>query len=155
VQTAVDSLDKLARDPQRTKFLADRKAVEEAVNAPRDTNFKTLEADWNAILQLREQSDPAADSGDYAGANKMLAGLKVKLTAYDKNPEELKKQNHAYDDGLAPLQPRLTAAAQSKYAKLALMQQDIATVQGQMEAAAQTEDYVQSLKLAKDLAPKL
>jgi hypothetical protein len=155
VQTAVDSLDKLAKDPQRAKFLADRKSVEDAVNAPRDTNFKTLEADWNAILQLWEQSDPAADSGDYAGANKMLADLKVKLTAYGKKLEELKKQKQAYDDALVPLQPRLTAAAQSKYAKLAPMQQDIATVQGQMEAAAQTEDFVQSLKLAKDLAPKL
>ena len=36
VQTATDALDKLAKDPQRVKFLADRKAAEEVVNAAGD-----------------------------------------------------------------------------------------------------------------------
>jgi hypothetical protein len=155
VKTHVDALDKLTKDPQRAKFLADRKAAEDALNAAKDTTFKTLEPDWTAMTQLRDQSDPAADSGDYAGANKMLADLKVKLEAYKKKLEVLKKQKQAYDDAHAPLQPRLTAAAQSKYAKLAPIQQDITAVQGQMEAAAQSEDFVQALKLAKDLGPKL
>jgi hypothetical protein len=155
VHTAVDALDKLAKDPQRAKFLADRKAVGDGLNAPHDTSFKTLEPDWNALLQLRDQSGPAADSGDYAGANKMLADLRVKHEAFNKKLEELKKQKQAYDDALAPLQPRLMAAAQSKYAKLAPMQQDIAAVQGQMESAAQKEDFVTALKLAQDLAPKV
>src|SRR5262249_13949443 len=90
VQTTVDALDKLTKDPERAKFLANRQAIEDAVNAPADTTFKSLEADWNAILQQRELLDPAADSGDYAGANKTMADLKAKLDAYTKKLEELK-----------------------------------------------------------------
>src|SRR5262249_28498152 len=54
VKTTIDALDKLAKDPARTKYLADSKAAEAVILAPADVTFKTLEADWNAILQLRE-----------------------------------------------------------------------------------------------------
>src|SRR5262249_54823502 len=155
VQTTVDALDKLTKDPERAKFLANRQAIEDAVNAPADTTFKSLEADWNAILQQREQLDPAADSGDYAGANKTLADLKLKLEAYKKKLEELKKQKQAYEDALAPLQPKLADANQSRYAKLEPMQQAITSVQAEMEKSAQDEDFVRALQLANDLAPKL
>jgi hypothetical protein len=157
VKTAIDALDKLAKDPQRTKFLTDRKAVDEVVNAPADVVFKTLEADWNAILQLREQSDPMADSGDYAGANKLLADLKTKVTAYQKKVEELKKKKKAYDDALAAVQSRLTAASvcEQQYSTLNPMQLDMTAVQGQMEAAAQAEDFDKAAQLLKDLTTKL
>src|SRR6266567_1216709 len=155
VQTANDALDKLTKDPQRTKFLADRKAAEEIVNTAHDPSFKSLDADWNAIDQPRTQSDPAADSGDYAGANKMLTDLRAKLTAYQKKLEELKKQKKAYDDALAALQPKLSGNAQSIYAKLEPMQKDMAIVQGQMETAAQSENYVEALKQLKDLSAKV
>jgi hypothetical protein len=157
VQAASDALDKLVKDPQRVKFLADRKVAEEAVNAPADIVFKTLEADWNAILQARAQSDPAADSGDYAGANKTLADLEVKLTAYKKKVDDLKQKKKAYDDALAALQPRFTAATQvqPQYAKLDAMQKDMVAVQGQMEAAAKSEDFVKAAQTLKDLTTKL
>src|SRR5262249_13884082 len=108
-----------------------------------------------AIKEQWGQVDPAADSGDYAGANKTLTDLKAKLDAYQKKLEELKQQKKAYEDALAPLQPRLQEASQSQSAKLAPMQQEIATGQQQMETAAQGEDYVQALKAAQDLATKL
>ena len=157
VQTAVDALDKLAKDPQRAKFLADIKAVEEQVKPPEGTVFKSQEADWSAISQLKDQTVPAADSGDYAGANKMLMGLKPKLDAFKKKHDELEQQKKAYEDALAGLQPKLTGAAmsESQYVKIAPMQQDMAAVQTQMETAAQSEDFVKALELEKDLATKV
>jgi hypothetical protein len=154
VHTTVDALDKLAKDPQRGKFLADRKAAEEAVNAPRDTCFPELEGDWNAIVQLRDQSDPLADAGDYAGANKLLADLKVKLTAYQKKLQELKDKK-AYEDGLAALQPQLEEAAKGTYKPLKPKADALAKVKAAMEAAAKKSDYAAALKLLGDLKAKV
>jgi hypothetical protein len=153
--TTIDALDKLAKDPQRTKFLAERKADDAMVTTPTDSTFKKLEADWNAIVQLRQQLDPAADSGDYAGANKMLADLKVKYPAFQKKLDELKKQKQAYDDFMATLQPKLNDASQTKFVKLEPLQQEMIAVQNQMDEAVKGEDFVQALKLAKDLSTKV
>jgi chaperonin cofactor prefoldin len=155
VKTAADALDKLAKDPQRAKFLAGRPAAEELISGSLDTSFKSLEADRNAVLELRDHVDPNADAGDYAGANKALTDLQAKATAYKKKVEGLQKQKQAYDEALAALQPKLTEASQSKYPKLDPMQQDMITVQGQMETAAQNEDFVQALKALKDLSVKV
>ncbi len=155
VQTTIDALDKLAKDPARTKFLADRKTAEEAVKAAEDKTFKTLQADWDAVTQVKDQADQTADSGDYAGANKLLGDLKVKIDEFKKKLEEKKKQKQAYDDALTPLQTNLKAAAETKYKKLETSKQEIATLKGQMEKAAKSEDFVQALKLAQDLVPKL
>jgi hypothetical protein len=154
VHTAVDALDKLAKDPQRTKFLTDRKAVEDVVNAPHDTSFPSLEVDWNAILQLRQQSDPAADSGDYGGANKILADVKAKITAYQKNVEKL-KQKKDYEDALAALEPQLAEAAKSSYKPLKPKLDDITKRKAAMEAVATKEDYVAALKLLNELKTKV
>jgi hypothetical protein len=154
VHTAIDALDKLAKDPQRTKFLADRKAVEDLVNAPHDTSFPSLEADWNAILQLRQQSDPQADSGDYAGANMTLADVKTKITAYQKNVEKL-KQKKEYEDGLAALEPQLAEAAKSTYKPLKPKLDDINKRKAAMDAVATKEDYAAALKLLNELKPKV
>jgi predicted nucleic acid-binding Zn-ribbon protein len=155
VKTAADALEKLDKDPQRAKFLASRPTAEELISGSLDTTFKSLEADRNAILELRDHVDPNADAGDYAGANKALTDLQTKATAYQKKVEELQKQKQAYDEALAALQPKLTEASQSKYPKLDPMQQDMVTVQGQMETAAQNEDFVQALKSLKDLSAKV
>src|SRR5438045_9632099 len=85
----------------------------------------------------------------------MLADLKAKVTAYNKKLEELKKQKQAYDDALAALQPKLTEASKSQYPKLDSLQQEMITAQGQMETAAQNEDFVLALKCLKDLSAKV
>lgn len=155
VQTAVDALDKLAKDPLRAKFLADIKAVE--AKPPEGTAFKSQETDWTAITQVKDQALPAADSGDYAGANKTLTELKPKLDAFKKKHDELEKQKQAYEDTLAAMQSRLTSASQSQpqYAKLEPKQKEMLALQGQMEAAAQSEDFVKAAQLLKDLSVKL
>jgi hypothetical protein len=156
VKTAIDELDKQAKDPQRAKFLTDSKTVEELLKArPADATFKTLEADWNALTQLRDQASSAADNGDYATGNKTLTDLKTKHTAYLKKLAELKKQKQAYDDALKAIQPRLTKASVCKYPKLQQMEMDMAAVQGQMETVAQSENYVEALNHVKDLSAKL
>ena len=55
------------------------------------------------------------------------------------------------DPALATLEPKLSEATVSKYAKLKPMQDDMAAVQKRMEAAVQKEDFVQALKLVTDL----
>ncbi len=152
---AIDALEKLAKAPERAKFLADWPTVDELVNSSADTTFKSLEASWQEIVQLRDQAGPAADSGDYTGANKLLVDLKTKVAACQKKLEELKQQKQAYEEALAALEPRLTGVSQSKFAKMEPLHTELLAVQGQMEAAAQGDDYVQALKLLQDLSAKV
>jgi hypothetical protein len=153
-QTAIDAFDKLVKDPQRVKYLADRKAIDEWANKPADVTFPELAADKTAITGLRDQSDPLADSGDYAGANKLLADAKTKIIDYEKKFEKL-KQKKDYNDALPALQGQLTEAEKSTYKPLKARLDAITKLKGQMEAAATKEDYAAALKVQKDLKTKV
>ena len=156
VKTAVDALDKLAKDPLRAKFLADRKAAEDMVNSAEDASFKSTDADWKPLLALRTQSDAAADSGDYGGANKTLTDLKTKLDAFKTKIEELKTQRKAYEDALAAVQSQLVEFSKAPpYLALKPTADEINKVKGEMEAATQKEDYVAALASGNDLKTKL
>jgi hypothetical protein len=155
-QTTLDALDKLAKDPQRAKFVADRKAAEEMMNAAHDASFKSMEADWNAMLDLRNQADASADTGDYANGTKIMTALRPKVTAYQTKLEQLKKDRKAYEDALAAVQPQLAEFATAPpYQTLKARSDDIKKVKGDMEAAALNEDYVPALTSATDLKAKL
>lgn len=154
VKSAVDALDKLAKDPQRVKFLADRKAIEDLVATPPEVQFKVQEADWNDIVSQRQTADPTADAGDYAGANKALAEVKTKVAAFKKKHEELSKAKTAYEPLAATLTTLLAETTAGTYPEQAAVETDIATIRGQMETAAQGEDFAQALKLATSLKPK-
>jgi hypothetical protein len=151
VQSAVDALDKLAKDPQRGKFLADRKSIEEIINAPGDTSFKSLEADWNAILQLREQSDPVADAGDYAGANKMLADLKAKVAAYKTKLEELKKARDAYQAIADRVEAQMQEVSTSTFPALESKKAELTAAYQKMTGLATAEDFKGAEAAAKAL----
>ena len=151
-KAAIDALDKLAKDPQRVKFLADRPAIEGLFDAPPDPVFASLNADWQALLQLREQSDPLAESGDYAGANKSIVDLKTKHDEIVKKHEKLKLEKDAYDALWLQVQPRLDQISQSRFASLATMVQDIERTRTEKEAAAQADDYAKALALTQNLS---
>jgi hypothetical protein len=71
--------------------------------------------------------------------------------------EEFDKQKSDYEAGLALLQPRLTAASESKtkHADLAPLQLEAFNIQKEMEAAATALDYETALKLLTDLGAKI
>lgn len=153
----VEQLEALANDPQRLHYLATTQAAEQSSEAQPEPAFKTLEADWAAIEGAAAQAQPMADAGDYAGANQALADAGTRRADFRTRHEALVQQKQACDAALAPLQPRLQAVSMSEaqYAKLQPLQQDLAAVQVQMEAAVQAEDFVQALAHAQDLAGKL
>jgi hypothetical protein len=153
----VDELDTLTHDPQRQQYLADSQAEGQTCEAQPEPAFKTLDADWSAIEQASAQAQPLADNGDYAAANQALADGKAKRAEFQQRHDELVQQKQAYEDTLTQVQPRLQAASLSEpqYAKLQPMQQDMVSVQTQMESAAQAEDFAQALTLVQDLSTKL
>jgi|GEM_PF-1136802 len=157
VHTAVDELEQLTNDPERAKFLADIGTLDGIVQPPGGTAFHTQEADWAAIAALKEQIAPAGDSGDYAGANTMIGGLREKVDAFKAKHDELEQQKQAYDAALAQVQPRLqaTSALQPPYAKLQPQADELAGVMSQAEAAAQAEEFELALALINDLTAKL
>ncbi len=74
--------------------------------------------------------------------------------------DEYLKQKAAkeqYEPALQSLQPRLAgvSVSEQQYAKLAPMQQELATAQTQMESSAQAKDFVQALTQVQDLSGKV
>jgi chromosome segregation ATPase len=157
VGAAVDELDQMTNDPERAKYLAADAAGGQVCEPQPEPAFKTLEADWAAISQAAGQAQPLADSGDYAGANQLLADSQTKLAELQSKHDELVQQKQSYEETLAQVQPRLQAASvsEAQYTSLQPMQQEMATVQTQMESAAQAEDYAQALTQVQDLSTKL
>jgi hypothetical protein len=157
VGAAVDELDQMTNDPERAKYLAADAGAGQTCEPQPEPAFKTLEADWAAISQAAGQAQPLADSGDYAGANQLLADSQTKLAELQSKHDELVQQKQSYEETLAQVQPRLQAASvsEAQYTSLQPMQQEMATVQTQMESAAQAEDYAQALTQVQDLSTKL
>jgi hypothetical protein len=157
VGAAVDELDQMTNDPERAKYLAADPAAGQTSQPQPEPAFKTLEADWAAISQGASQAQPMADSGDYAGANQLLADSQIKLAEFESKHNELAQQKQSYEEMLAQVQPRLQAAqvSEAPYASLQTMQQDLVTAQTQMESAAQAEDYAVALPQVQELSNKL
>ncbi len=107
------------------------------------------------ILAAQTRMETAATAKDYVKAVKLVPDLAGAVTAYLDAKQELEKQKEAYEQALTGLQPKLSEASSCEYEKLASMQADIVTVQGQMEEAAKAEDFEKALGLCGDLGDKI
>jgi hypothetical protein len=101
------------------------------------------------------EMESAGQNEDYEQALQKAGDLSTKVDAYLAAVEELEKQKKAYEDGLAALQPNLPTTSSGEHPKLQPIEEDIARLQTEMEAAAKTEDYEQALKLQGDLSAKV
>lgn len=157
VATAVDELEQLVNDPEREKFLAEIGGLDAIVCAPEGTAFQSQQEDWTAITALKDQVAPAGDSGDYAGANTMIADLRERVEAFKARHGELEELKQRYEQAQAEVQPRVDAArsAQPAYAKLQPQLDELGTMQSAMDTAAQAEDYEQALSSAEELGARL
>lgn len=153
MKAANDALDKLAKDPQRTKYLADRPANDALFTEPADTTFKATEADWNEIVTLRGKCDPAAEAGNYAEANQTMAELKTKIAAYKKKIEELKKARDEYQPLATALEPEMEKVKKCGLPALEARKADLTSKHAKMLEQATAEDFKAALASVKALAP--
>ena len=152
MKLAVDALDKLANDPQRTSYLAATATAEQVSRPAPEPGFKSLDANWAAIDDVRAKAQPLADGGDYATANKTLAEADAKRAAFQVKFDKLVAEKAAFDSLWQVVEPRLAESAESRFTSLETMQQDITRTAGEVEAAAAADDFVKAASLAQSLS---
>ncbi len=122
---------------------------------PTECRYQKFANQLQEILAIKAQMEAAAHDLEYVTALQLLTDLSTKVEAFTQAVEELEKKKKEYEDALAKVQPKLADASQCKYHKLEPMQQEITTLQGQMETAAKSEDYDQAVTQVGDLSTKL
>lgn len=157
VAAAVDELDELCNDSERTQFLAGIGTLDAIVQPPDGEPFQSQQAEWSEITTSTASIGSAGDSGDYAGANAAIAELKERVEAFKARHEELQQHKTAYEEAKASLQPRINAAASTEpqYAKLQPQVQQITSAQAAMESSAQAEDFEQAEAQAGEIGSQL
>jgi chromosome segregation ATPase len=130
-------------------------ALQPKLTESSQSKYAKLASVQEQMVAIQGQMETAAQNKDYVQAYKLAGDLSGKVNAYGTALADLEQKKTAYEQALAELQPKLAEVSQSKYAKLTAMQQEMVTVQGQMETAAQGEDYEQAMSLLTDLSGKV
>jgi hypothetical protein len=161
------------------KVLADSKALGGEVSKLRKdtekaaTDWQSRQANFDTAVQQVEEleawGDPKAaplrglvdgvrtqvNQRHYSGANPIVDQLLPKLKPIYEDYQHQKEAKDQYDTAMVGLQPRLSDASVSRYAKLAADQLKMVDVQNKMEAAVKGKNYVQALALVGDLSDKV
>lgn len=163
---AVQALDQLIQElgPIYVEFLRQKEAkteyesglptLESRLADAATCQYASLTAMQEDIVSVEEQMRQAAESQDFVSALAFMSDLNTKLDTYESALAELEEQKQAYETALADLTPRLPTTSSADEA-LASMETEIAEIQGQMEAAAEAENYEEALRLVTDLGSKV
>ncbi len=130
-------------------------ALEPRLDATQKSTFKKLEPQQTEMTTVNEKMRQSATDKDFVSALVLLQSLEEDVTTYEKDLAKLEEQKKAYEQALEVLKPKLEGVSECKYEKLAPMQEEITTLQGQMEASADGEDFAQALKTAEGLSTKV
>ena len=125
-----------------------------AVSEPQ---YVKLQAQAEAITASESAAEAAGEAEDFVPALSQVQEVATQLDALDAAKAEVDRLKAEYDAALAAVQPRLQAAASSEpqYARLQTQQQEIASAQTAMEAAAQAGEYEQANVQVQALAALL
>jgi hypothetical protein len=98
---------------------------------------------------------PLLDAHSYAAACTAVDQLMPKLQPAYADFQAQKAAQAQYEPARTALEPRLTAAAISKYKKMEPLQQPLAPATAAMDAAATSKDFVHALQMEGDLTTQV
>lgn len=151
-------------EPVHENYLKQKEAKEEYdpalaelqpdLDAAMVTRYKKLAPMQAELTTQKEAMETAATGKDYVKALQLQGELKTKVETLNDDKETLDDQKKAYEDKLAEVEPRIADVSATSFRKLEPMQNDLRTVQDQMKASADAEDYEQAATQAADLGTK-
>jgi hypothetical protein len=103
------------------------------------------------LSAIKTQMETGVEGEDFAQAAKYAGDLASKVDVFLADVKDLEAKKKAYQDTSDTLKKKLTECQSSRFAKLAPDQQEITTLQGNMEAAEKAEDFDKALALATQL----
>ncbi len=105
----------------------------------------------DAIATLQTDSEASATAGDFTTATRQLDELELELDEFDAITEARAR----YDEAFARIQPRIPTTGEPGNGRLDTVQQEIATLSSEMQAAAEQSDYETALTALEELDPKI
>ncbi|MGL4512189.1 MAG: hypothetical protein ACRCT8_03805 [Lacipirellulaceae bacterium] len=128
---------------------------------------RVAKANQNAFAPLADQATGIADAAsqaeqstakkDYVAGLETLRTLESSLDEFERALAEQEESKQRYETGWEALQPRLSEVAQSDATRgyLTDLQGEMATLQSEMEGAAQQQDYTAALEKLEGLTAKV
>jgi predicted nucleic acid-binding Zn-ribbon protein len=127
--------------------------LDEAGQKPAYAKLTQQKSEYEA---LKGEMETAATGEDFEAALQKATDLTGRVDAYTQAVNDLEAKKRAYEQALEALRPKLDEAGQKPaYAKLAQQKQDYESLKGDMETAAQGEDFEAALQKAIDLTGRV
>ncbi len=139
----VDALEEALRTTEGDKsdYEAQLATLQPKLGAVSVSEFQTLEAAQQTLLTLQGEMESRAAAHDYAGAVAKLGAVSAEVDTLTADFEALRQARDSYESGLAGIQGRLGAAKSSQMETTAEVQARIGTLETEMSAAAESEDF--------------
>ena len=138
----------------KAKYEPARDALADRVAMATGNDRARLQPERDAVSAARDTMEASAKEKNFVQALDQVGGLTGKLEAFEVALKELDRKKKEFETANAELQGRLTPVRQSTFRTLEPKQQEIATGETALDAAAGAEDYDQAITLANELASK-
>lgn len=118
------------------------------------SEFTALLPQQEALAAKQTEMEQAATAQEYERALELVLELSGMVDAFLPEQQALRDQQAQFEEGVARLQPRITAASSSELSSTAGTQQTIIDLTDQMNAAGEAQDYETGLahQMALDTA---
>ena len=149
-ETALEELER-----RKAEFDEAWNALKEKLGSTEQSTYKKLVPDQQAIAAAKLPIEAAEQAEDFDQAMPMLKGLDTMVDAFLARRTKLDDEKKAFDKAWDDLQPKLGQLETSTFKKLQPMLDDINKTKGEVDAAAQVEDYENALRMVGDLSNKV
>jgi chromosome segregation ATPase len=117
--------------------------------------YKKLDVQRQDLAAAKSSIEGAVQQEDFEQAKTLVDDLSNKCDAFLAAAAKLDEQKQAFDKAWGELQPKLGQVQTATFKKLQPMLDDINKTKGEVDAAAQGEDYENALPMVGDLSNKV
>ncbi|MGL4512187.1 MAG: hypothetical protein ACRCT8_03795 [Lacipirellulaceae bacterium] len=142
-------------EAKKTEYETARAQLDPTIQQASTCEFKALADLDPPIVDLTTQVDQAATDEDYERSSQLLCDLATKVEEKVIKSDELTAKRSEYEAARAELEPRLQEASTCEYEALAELDQQIDAATGELDMAAEGQEYDQALLIVTDLTAKV
>lgn len=132
-----------------------RKTLDPKLADASKCQFKSLAELDQQIADLTTKTDAAAGEEKYDEALTSVNELTAKVDEKVTKAKEIEEKKAEYEKLVGEITPRMPNQCEADYPTLDPLQTELMTIEGQMKAAAEAEDYANAVTHANDLKTKL
>ena len=142
-------------EAKKQEYEAARQALDPKLTEASTSQYKTLAELDQQIADGTTKTDAAVAEEDYEQAVTLVGELSTKVDEKVAKVKELEEKKAAYETLAQELSGRMPNQSEADYPSLEPLQTELVSIEDQMKAAADAEDYDKALEHANSLKTKL